>query len=116
MRCQLSRDNKDTAGQALDSNNQFDHYEMKDIAGFFSEHANQALGGHDDVIVTPANVSPRTCALRCLLGEGSLSVGSCLSFDMDSGPARCLLSGDNQNTAGQPLDSNSRFDHYKRNA
>ncbi|XP_019645249.1 PREDICTED: uncharacterized protein LOC109485993 [Branchiostoma belcheri] len=113
-RCQLSRDNKDTAGTALDYNSQFDHYEMKDIVGFFSEHADQALGGHDDVIVTPPTVSPRTCALRCLLGEGSLSVGSCLSFDLDSRGPRCMLSEDNQNTAGQALDSNSRFDHFQR--
>ncbi|XP_019645246.1 PREDICTED: tenascin-X-like [Branchiostoma belcheri] len=105
-RCQLSRDNKDSAGETLGSNN---------IASFFSEHADQALGSHDDVIVTPPTVSPRTCALRCLLGEGSLSVGSCLSFDLDNNNPRCLLSSDNQNTAGQPLDTNTRFDHYQRN-
>ncbi|XP_035699704.1 fibrillin-3-like [Branchiostoma floridae] len=110
-RCQLSR----TAGQPLVSHDDYDHYEMKDILRFFTAYPDQALPRHDDVIVRPATVSPRTCTLRCLLGEGSLSVGSCLSFDLDSNPERCLLSRDNQDTAGETFGFNARFDHYQRN-
>ncbi|CAH1266832.1 NOTCH3 [Branchiostoma lanceolatum] len=116
-KCQLSRANQNTSGTTLgpDNQNRFDHYEMKAIISFFDVYADSALAGHDDEVVRPPAVSPRVCALRCLLGDGGLPVGSCLSFDMDDTDPRCLLSRENQVTAGQDLIYSSEFDHYQLN-
>ncbi|XP_078621235.1 uncharacterized protein LOC144887710 [Branchiostoma floridae x Branchiostoma japonicum] len=116
-RCQLSRANQNTSGTTLgpDSQNRFDHYEMKDIISFFDVYANHTLPGNDDLVVRPATVNPRVCALRCLLGDGPLPVGSCLSFEVDDTNPRCLLSRENNDTADQSLMYTSDFDHFQLN-